>query len=63
MERKARRGERPHLSGGNVETFRVTKIAEKIIAREKKFDVDFLDLSKLASEYGRVIYPCKERKF
>src|SRR5438132_10137590 len=25
----------------------------------KGFEVDLLDLSRLASEYGRVIYPCK----
>ena len=27
--------------------------------REQGFEVDVLDLSRLASEYGRVIYPCK----
>jgi multimeric flavodoxin WrbA len=40
-------------------TFRLAKLAERIIAREKGFEIDFLDLSRLASEYGRVIYPCK----
>ena len=29
------------------------------LARAPRFEVDFLDLSNLASEYGRVIYPCK----
>ena len=28
-------------------------------SRPKGCDVDFLDLSRLTSEYGRVIYPCK----
>ncbi len=27
--------------------------------REERIDVDLLDLSRLTSEYGRVIYPCK----
>jgi multimeric flavodoxin WrbA len=45
--------------GEMSKTFRLTKIAEKIIAAEKGFAVELLDLSRLASEYGRVIYPCK----
>jgi multimeric flavodoxin WrbA len=40
-------------------TWRLAKIAERTIARAPRFEVDFLDLSRLASEYGRVIYPCK----
>src|SRR5580765_1964529 len=40
-------------------TFRLAKIAGKVISGNKGFEVDFLDLSHLASEYGRVIYPCK----
>lgn len=40
-------------------TFRLMKIAERVIGREKGFEVDLLDLSRLASEYGRTIYPCK----
>jgi multimeric flavodoxin WrbA len=35
------------------------KIAEKVISGNNGFEVDFLDLSRLASEYGRIIYPCK----
>ena len=45
--------------GETSKTFRLTKIAEEVIAVEKGFEVELLDLSKLASEYGRVIYPCK----
>jgi multimeric flavodoxin WrbA len=45
--------------GEMSKTFRLTKVAERIIAGAKGFEVDLLDLSRLASEYGRVIYPCK----
>jgi multimeric flavodoxin WrbA len=40
-------------------TFRLTKMAQAVVAGVKGFEVDLLDLSRLASEYGRVIYPCK----
>lgn len=40
-------------------TYRLAKIAEKIILGTKGFEVDLLDLSRLASEYGRTIHPCK----
>jgi multimeric flavodoxin WrbA len=40
-------------------TFRIAQNARETIAKEEKFDIDFLDLSNLAAEYGRVIYPCK----
>jgi multimeric flavodoxin WrbA len=40
-------------------TFRLAQIAQETIAAESGFEVDFLDLSRLAAEYGRVIYPCK----
>jgi multimeric flavodoxin WrbA len=40
-------------------TFRLAKMAERTIIGAKGFEVDLLDLSRLASEYGRVIYPCK----
>jgi multimeric flavodoxin WrbA len=40
-------------------TYRLAKIAEDIILSARGFEVDLLDLSRLASEYGRVIYPCK----
>jgi multimeric flavodoxin WrbA len=40
-------------------TYRLTQIAKETIQHQPNFEVDFLDLSRLASEYGRVIYPCK----
>ena len=40
-------------------TFRITQAAKEVIERTKGFEVDFLDLSVLTAEYGRVIYPCK----
>ena len=45
--------------GEMSKTYRLAKLAEEVIAAAKGFAVDLLDLSKLASEYGRVIYPCK----
>jgi multimeric flavodoxin WrbA len=45
--------------GEMSKTFRLAKIAEEVIVNEKGFESDFLDLSRLASEYGRIIYPCK----
>ncbi len=45
--------------GEMSKTFRLAKMAERIISGNKGFEVDLLDLSRLASEYGRIIYPCK----
>ena len=45
--------------GEMSKTFRLTKMAEEVVLGAKGFDVDLLDLSRLASEYGRIIYPCK----
>jgi len=45
--------------GEMSKTFRLAKMAEEIFARAKGIEVDLLDLSRLASEYGRTIYPCK----
>jgi len=45
--------------GEMSKTFRLATMAQEVIAREDNFDVDLLDLSRLTSEYGRVIYPCK----
>jgi multimeric flavodoxin WrbA len=45
--------------GEMSKTFRLVRIAERVIESHRDFDVDLLDLSRLASEYGRVIYPCK----
>src|ERR1700704_1511357 len=40
-------------------TFRIAKVLRSTIENTDGFKVDFLDLSSLASEYGRKIYPCK----
>jgi multimeric flavodoxin WrbA len=49
-----------HTCPGEMsKTLRMVKMAEEVIVGEKGFEVDLLDLSKLASEYGRIIYPCK----
>jgi multimeric flavodoxin WrbA len=49
-----------HTCPGEMsKTFRLVKIAEEIFRAERRFEVELLDLSRLASEYGRVIYPCK----
>jgi multimeric flavodoxin WrbA len=40
-------------------TFRLAQSAREIIDAAPRFEVDFLDLSVIAAEYGRVIYPCK----
>jgi multimeric flavodoxin WrbA len=45
--------------GEMSKTFRLSKMAQEVIVGAKGFEVDLLDLSRLASEYGRVIYPCK----
>jgi multimeric flavodoxin WrbA len=45
--------------GEMSKTHRLAKLAQETIEAEKRFEVDFLDLSRLTSEYGRVIYPCK----
>lgn len=39
-------------------TYRLTQIARRTL-KAARCQVDFLDLSTLTSEYGRVIYPCK----
>lgn len=44
--------------GETSKTWRLVKIAEPIFT-EQGFAVDILDLSRLASEFGRHIHPCK----
>ena len=39
-------------------TYRLAKLAEEVLVGEK-IEVDFLDLSRLTSDYARRIYPCK----
>ena len=45
--------------GEMSKTYRLAKIAQRAIEAAPRFEVDFLDLSLLTSEYGRVIHPCK----
>jgi multimeric flavodoxin WrbA len=45
--------------GEMSKTFRLVTAAREIIAQNKGFEVDLLDLSHLTSEYGRFILPCK----
>lgn len=44
--------------GEMSKTWRMVELAERCF-REMGFDVDILDLSRLTSEYGRQIHPCK----
>jgi multimeric flavodoxin WrbA len=48
-----------HTCPGEMsKTFRLVDLARDIAA-QAGFEVEVLDLSRLASEYGRTIYPCK----
>lgn len=48
-----------HTCPGEMsKTWRLVKLAELVFA-EMGFAIDILDLSRLASEYGRQIHPCK----
>ncbi len=40
-------------------TFRLVSIAKEVVEERNGFEADLLDLSHLASEYGRSIHPCK----
>ena len=40
-------------------TFRIAHLAKDVFENARGFAVDFLDLSQLVSEYGRIIFPCK----
>lgn len=42
-----------------AKTFRVTSAVRECIEKNSDFEVDFLDLSQINSEYGRQIHPCK----
>ena len=42
-----------------AKTFRVTTAVRECLEKEGGFDVDLLDLSRINSEYGRQIHPCK----
>jgi len=45
--------------GEMSKTHRLLTLAREELAKDPGVDIDVLDLSRLAAEYGRVIYPCK----
>ena len=45
--------------GEMSKTFRLVRLAREEVEAARGFEADVLDLSRLTSEYGRVIYPCK----
>jgi multimeric flavodoxin WrbA len=45
--------------GEMSKTYRLAMLAKRVIEQTRGFEVELLDLSLLASEYGRKIYPCK----
>jgi multimeric flavodoxin WrbA len=45
--------------GESSKSWRLVQIAQDIFAQEHAIEIELLDLSRLTSEYGRVIYPCK----
>ena len=49
-----------HTCPGEMsKTFRIASIVRDVISAAPGFESEILDLSRLASEYGRTIYPCK----
>lgn len=49
-----------HTCPGEMsKTFRLTELARQVVAAAEGVEADVLDLSRLASEYGRHIHPCK----
>jgi multimeric flavodoxin WrbA len=49
-----------HTCPGEVsKSYRLAQIAAETMEREFQTEVELLDLSRLASEYGREIHPCK----
>jgi multimeric flavodoxin WrbA len=45
--------------GESSKSYRLTRIAREVFDVEPRLQIEFLDLSRLTSEYGRTIYPCK----
>jgi multimeric flavodoxin WrbA len=45
--------------GEMSKSWRLLQLAEEVITTEMGFESEVLDLSRLTSEYGRIIYPCK----
>ncbi|MGH6923304.1 MAG: flavodoxin family protein [Propylenella sp.] len=49
-----------HTCPGEMsKSWRLTELAQETFDEEKRTEVELLDLSRLASEYGRKIHPCK----
>jgi multimeric flavodoxin WrbA len=49
-----------HTCPGEMsKTWRLVTLAREVLVQEGGLEVEILDLSRLASEYGRIIYPCK----
>jgi multimeric flavodoxin WrbA len=45
--------------GEMSKTFRLAGLAKEVVEQDGDCECDFLDLSALTAEYGRIIYPCK----
>lgn len=45
--------------GEMSKSFRLVSLARRVVEKTKGCEADVLDLSHLASEYGKVIHPCK----
>jgi len=49
-----------HTCPGEMsKSFRLIELAREVFAAEQGIETELLDLARLASEYGRNIYPCK----
>ena len=49
-----------HTCPGEMsKTWRLVTLAKEIVEQAGGFELEILDLSRLTSEFGRVIYPCK----
>src|SRR5258708_19685636 len=45
--------------GEMSKTYRLVTLAKEVVEKTRGFEAEALDLSRLTSEYGRVIYPGK----
>ena len=45
--------------GESSKSWRLVTLAREVFAQQPGLEVELLDLSRLTSEYGRIIYPCK----
>ncbi len=49
-----------HTCPGEIsKSWRLAELAREVIEAERNFETEVLDLSRLTSEYGRLIHPCK----